>query len=108
MNSTLVFHDKSNEHSPFCTTFGLGRNLSTGNSLSPPMYTLSSGLKLPATMPGSILTVKYTSLMGPRISSTLPICDLFWRLQNGTLSRCFEACQMFALGVGCIKKAPKG
>lgn len=58
---------------------GLGRNRSIGNSLSPPIYTLSSFLKLLATMPCSILTVKYTSLIGPKISSTLPICVLFSR-----------------------------
>lgn len=44
-----------------------------GRSLSPAMYTLSSALKLLATRPESILTVKCTSLIGPRISSTLPI-----------------------------------
>lgn len=55
-----------------------------GSSLSPAMYTLSSALKLLATRPESILTVKCTSLIGPRISSTLPICDLFWRLRGET------------------------
>lgn len=59
--------------------FGFGKNRSSGRSLSPPIYTLSPFLKLLATMPSAIFTEKYTSLIGPRISSTLPIWDLFWR-----------------------------
>jgi len=58
-------------------TFGLGKNLSIGKSLSPPMYTLSPFLKLLATMPSFILTEKYISFIGPRISSTFPMTDLF-------------------------------
>lgn len=41
---------------------------------------MSSALNDAATIPGSVLMVKKTSLIGPRISSTLPICDLFSRL----------------------------
>jgi hypothetical protein len=61
-----------------------------GKSLSPPIYTLSPFLKLLATIPSPILTEKYTSFIGPRISSTLPMTDLFCRyigaLKYGTLS----------------------
>ena len=60
-------------------TLGFGKKRSIGKSLSPPMKTLSSFLKLAACMPASILTVKYTSLIGPRISSILPIWVLFER-----------------------------
>lgn len=37
------------------------------------MNTLSPGLNDVATMPSSIVTEKYTLLIGPRISSSLPI-----------------------------------
>lgn len=50
-----------------------------GNLRSSEMYTVSSAWNDVATTPGSVFTVKYTSLMGPRISSTFPICDLFSR-----------------------------
>jgi hypothetical protein len=63
------------KHAP--ATFGLGKNRSMGSSLSPAMYTLSPFLKLLATIPSPIFTEKYTSLIGPRISSTLPMTDLF-------------------------------
>ena len=53
-----------------------------GRSRSLEIYTLSSALNEVATTPGSVLTVKYTSLIGPRISSTLPTWDLFSRLRG--------------------------
>jgi len=55
-------------------------NREAGSSLSGAMYTLDSlALKELATTPVATLTVKYTSLMGPRTSSICPICDLFSR-----------------------------
>lgn len=50
-----------------------------GRSFSAAMYTLSPFLNDAAGMPSAIFTEKYTSLTGPRISSTLPIADLFAR-----------------------------
>ena len=46
---------------------------SKGKSLSPPMKNLSPDLKDVATIPSWGLIVKYTWLIGPSISSTLPI-----------------------------------
>jgi hypothetical protein len=54
---------------------GLGRKRSKGSTFSELMYTLSPGLNDVAGTPAesNIVTEKYTSVIGPRISSSLPI-----------------------------------